>query len=685
MILPDYPIKNKDEDKLRRLPLAIKVADLFKNFESKESFVVGIEGVWGSGKTSFINLILNEFTDNDSVIFVNFNPWNFSGQNELINDFFLTLNSALKKESGLKSLSKILGSYTSKLQFSYSPAINTPIGSFSFGLPGRNGTTLQEEREKIDNQLKLLTKKIIVIIDDIDRLDADETQLIMKLVKMTANFPNTIFLLAYDRERVANKIDSKGWSGEEYLKKIVQVSFTLPEPDRQELQAILFEDLDKSIEKIYGEVKLEGENEKRWNEILYVGFLKLFRTIRDIKRYVGALRLNWSIVGKDDVNIVDFIVIEAIRVCYPKFYSAVGSDKRLFTEMRGYSGFSDKDMSARKAKYEEILGYVTENKKEIDAICKILFPQLENNGYYSAESSKSWRKDLRICSDEKFPFYFQLGVPKGAVSEIDVKALIKKLNKKEDFSKTILKFAKEKRLRQVLSKLLDYVDDFSKNQTKNLISTLWDLEKEIHEKRNAVFDFEDVETQTWRLVYHSTKASVPKNKRKVFFEGILKKCKTVYYPAHFISILLDEHKKDGKTVEPLLDEAEAQTLSKILLKRIKKMASDGTLALEENLAFFLFRWKEWENEDVVKNFIKESITTKEGLVNFLKAFVIQILSTGGNYKKLDKKAIALLYPLEEVEKAVNQITDIDMKSFNEKGREAVNYFKNPVKDHWGEN
>ncbi len=49
MVMSDYPIENKDEDKLRRAPLAKKVAELIAGFKGKESFVIGIEGVWGAG------------------------------------------------------------------------------------------------------------------------------------------------------------------------------------------------------------------------------------------------------------------------------------------------------------------------------------------------------------------------------------------------------------------------------------------------------------------------------------------------------------------------------------------------------------------------------------------------------------------------------------------------------------
>lgn len=220
--MPDYPIESRGADKLRRAPLASKVATLIASFHGKESFVVGIEGEWGAGKTSFINLVKQELKDNADVVTVNFNPWNFAGENELIADFFTSLTEALTGQGDQRDLTRTIRSYTSRLQVSVSPSFSLFGASVKFGEVWRSGSgTLQSERQKIDGALRELRSKILVVIDDTDRLDAAETRLIMKLVKMTANFPNTVFLLAYDRARVASKLNGEGWSGDEYLKKRV--------------------------------------------------------------------------------------------------------------------------------------------------------------------------------------------------------------------------------------------------------------------------------------------------------------------------------------------------------------------------------------------------------------------------------------------------------------------------------
>lgn len=685
MILPDYPIENSDADKLRRAPLAVKVAELIKSFKGKESFVIGIEGIWGSGKTSFINLALNGLRGNTNTIIVHFNPWNFAGQNELIADFFATLYSAIKDEEGTRDLTKTLRSYASKLQISFKPSVTLFGTGISLGeVWGKKEKTLQEERKSIDKRLKKLTKKIVIIVDDIDRLDAEETQLIMKLVKMTANFPNTVFLLAYDRDQVAEKLGNKN-IGEEYLKKIIQVSFTLPQPDELGLRKILFADLDNTIEDIYGKVELEGENEKRWGSIVYAGFPNLFLTIRDIKRYISSLRLNWSIVGKNEVNIVDFIAIEAIRVIAPQFYSAISSNKSLFTETDSLSpSLRGKGKEARQEQYKELLEKIQEDVRDtVDKICKELFPQIGTMGY-GHEWQQLWRKEQRICATERFPFYFQLGVPEGAVSETEIENVITMI-KKGAFKDSVLDFSADDRLRPMLSKLLDYLDKLSEKQAKDFIITLWSLEQDIVDERRGGFDIDDVETQMMRLAYHSIKNCVPKSKRGAFLKDIAQNSTTLYPPTHFISILKQEHEKSSKSVEGrLVSEKDLNKPEAILLKRIKESAKENKLADEEHFAFFLYRWKKWENENAPKKYVKDLIKTTGGIVALLKGFMGKVYSSNGNYYRIDRKGLFQLIPQSTLDSLVEKITDEELKNMGDNEKKAVELYKNPPKDdNWG--
>ena len=200
MISSDTPIEDSSQDLLNRKPLSKKVASLIKDFKGKESFVIGIEGEWGSGKTSFVNLVKEELIDNEEIVLIDFNPWNFSNQDEIIKDFFLNLSNKLEHR-GIKVGKKIL-SYSKRL-LSFGLSITslletkTTISSKIKELINKDKKikSLNEERLSLNKDLEKINKKIVIFIDDIDRLDAEETRLIMKLVKMTANFPNILFIL----------------------------------------------------------------------------------------------------------------------------------------------------------------------------------------------------------------------------------------------------------------------------------------------------------------------------------------------------------------------------------------------------------------------------------------------------------------------------------------------------------
>ena len=110
---PDKPISKEEEDLLGRYPLATRIADMINNLgdDYKHSIVIGIEGEWGAGKSSFIELILGRVDPkrskprdsadsnvvNERNIVIEFNPWNFSNRNELIKDFFSLIDEKLSE------------------------------------------------------------------------------------------------------------------------------------------------------------------------------------------------------------------------------------------------------------------------------------------------------------------------------------------------------------------------------------------------------------------------------------------------------------------------------------------------------------------------------------------------------------------------------------------------------------
>lgn len=693
-MIPDNPIPTKEKDLLHRYPLASRIAGMISRFKGEESLVIGIEGEWGSGKTSFVNLILEDLNSTDALI-VKFNPWNFSDQNELIKDFFNSIIDTLKQsgDKDSEARAKKISEYSSKLlkrseltiapEFSFFGFLNFKLGELR-KLGGDE--PLEKQKEAVNRLLKELGRRIIIVIDDIDRLDGHETKLIFKLVKITGNFANTIFLLAYDRSKVCERINEKGIEGEEYLKKIIQVSFTLPRPDPQDLYKILFSDIDATIkdfdEKYWDDV--------RWGNLFQAGFKNLFPTIRDIKRYISSLRLDLEIIGKDEVNPIDFLGIEAIRVFAPNAYLAIADEKRAFTTTESfYVGYDrSKDQESRKNACEEAIKKAPSGLIDtVREITKQLFPQMA--GTYGHDWQQGWRQQLRVCSEDIFDKYFALSVPSTAISEKSIKDFLATIDDIDAFTNNLKKFQEEDKLRLVLSRLLDHLDELTDQQKENLLVSIFDFAEGVKDKRRGMFDLQDIDTQTMRLGYQTLKR-VSKENRLNFFTKILQSTKSVFSPTQVVSILNQEaekYEKKESQEESLFTKDDLGSLNKICAEKVKKAASDGILAKNKNLAYILYRWKEWESEDAVKSYVAELIKTDEGVMDLLNGFVSESMSQSmGDYVarrkvKIDKKSIATFVDISEFDKKVDQI---DESKLTKEQTDIVKLYKNPPKDIFGD-
>ncbi len=674
-MMPDTPISNKENDLLHRYPLAKRIAGMIRGFKDNDSLVIGIEGEWGSGKTSFINLILEDLRPTDAVL-ITFNPWNFSDQNELIKDFFDSMIYTLKgadTQGGETKAEKLKG-YAAKLlkqsRITISPEISV-MGLFNAKLGDlrtiADEDPLEKQKETINTLLKEFGKRIVIVIDDIDRLDSYETKLIFKLVKMTANFANTIFLLAYDRGKVCQRMNENGITGEEYLKKIIQVSFALPKPDPVDLFTILSRDIDVSIEGF----DAQYWNSVRWGNLFHSGFKTVFPTIRDIKRYISGLRLDLRIIGKEEVNPIDFLGIEAIRVFAPDVYLAMADEKQTFTATDSmYIGRYSGDNSAERRNLVEHI--ITEKSppglaEAMRELVQFLFPQvagLYTNLYYGYHSQVEWRKQLQVCAQDIFDKYFLLSIPSGALSEKSLKDVLAAVDNQAALTKSLQTVQAEGKLRLVLDRLFDHLDELADEQKETLLIGIFDFCEDVEDRKQGMLDLQAIDEQTWRLGYQTLKR-VPKENRVAFLTTILHATKSVFSPTQLINALnhqTEEQNKNETRDETLLTEEELSELNKMCVDKLKSAADNGTLITNQHFYWLLLAWKELDSETVVKEYVAGLLKKTSGLLALLKGFEWDSFShTDGDRvekrtRKPNKKALAMFVDMDKLDKRIQALT-----------------------------
>lgn len=384
--LADTPIWSLREDRLGRSRFAKHLGDAILAWDS---IVIGLYGRWGLGKTSILNMVVDHIEEktknlpgDKQPLILRFNPWNFSEQNQLIRMFFHELSVLLGHKDKSKR-AKILGKKLENYARFFEPfALIPPVGSWATVIAklltavGRSSWQwgqLKEQdlaglREEINRLLKERQNRMIIVIDDIDRLNPIEIKQIFQLLKLNADFPNTIYVAAFDPEVVASALGaSYQMPGKEYLEKIVQISFDVPPIDPPRLARIFFEELNKTVVS----VPQENWDQLRWGNLYHSGLKMLLNTLRDVKRFVNGLRFDLSLV-LGEVDPVDLIGIEGIRIFAPTTYQLIAQNKDLFT---GTDRRENAD--TLRQQYEEIFLQTPEPIREaVCQICRQLFPQL---------------------------------------------------------------------------------------------------------------------------------------------------------------------------------------------------------------------------------------------------------------------------------------------------------------------
>ena len=367
----DKPIEKADEDLLGRSDFAKQFGKSIREYNSKDGLVIGLYGKWGSGKTSIINMAISEipvdeneaqkaekekwysrvnkrikkiFTSqkteedqNHNPIIIRFSPWNYSDKNNLISLFFYELKNKLgvaKDEENKEKIGKAISQYSDIIDvLSFVPVAGPAIApilktiSKSKGAKLMQAPSLNDAKEKLCEALEDFNHKIIVFIDDIDRLTTPQIKDIFQLVKQVGDFPNIIYVLTMDREIVCDALsECNDIYGYEYLKKIVQVSFEVPEIDKSLLPEILKDRLSRIIHKNDCEEKFENNN--YFETVLENCVNPYIKNIRDINRLLNSFQFKYGALC-EETSFVDLLAITAIEIFEPKLYEWIFNNKDL--------------------------------------------------------------------------------------------------------------------------------------------------------------------------------------------------------------------------------------------------------------------------------------------------------------------------------------------------------------------
>ncbi len=441
-ISSDKPIALKEEDKFQRYNFSQRIAKTIIERENEDCIVIGIYGAWGEGKTSVINFIETELKQAEEVIIIKFNPWRYNDENSLLLQFFQKLATSLN--SNLKTKKEKAG----ELLHKYGKLLKIDIPFI-----GNIGETIQSAGEllsevdveilksRISEIIKENKSKIVVFIDDIDRLEKTEIHSIFRLVKLTADFSNTTYVLSFDEIMVSSAIgerfgEGNQKAGQSFLEKIIQVPLKIPVAQPDALKQFCFELIDKSLKS--SNISISESDVRRFVSAFTDSILMKLDTPRLAVRYGNTLSFSLPLLD-GEVNIVDLMLIEAVKIFFPSFYDFIKNNSEFFIGIysdRYSHGKDNEKIKLIKDHFETLSKELSKRQsKGIQNLLEELFPKLEeafHNRSYTSGTEQEWFKNKRIVSPKYFNRYFSYAVIKGEVSDVAFQNMISSVTNQEE-------------------------------------------------------------------------------------------------------------------------------------------------------------------------------------------------------------------------------------------------------------
>lgn len=415
----DWPIERMSDDLFDRAPFARQIAKIVATRRDPSSLVIGLYGPWGDGKTSTLSMIKEALGSNPEVIGMDYNPWFYGASTEaLTRSFFGSIQSKLETTGffSRENIGELLANYGKSI-----PYAGDAIGRF-----GEVITTeaLTETRDKLGFILRKHGKKVVIFIDDIDRLDRSDIQTLFKLVRLSGGFDHTTYVLAFDDGVVADALgeaygSSGSVAGRRFLEKIVQVPLHLPPAKPEKLRELMFAACDRVLAQSEYEFE-EGEGSELGNALAST-FVHALKTPRQVKLFENAISFAVPLL-KGEVRVIEQIQTEALRVFYPSVYDVVRKNPEILLRAR------EQDRDEQRPSPIDIAIQSIEGDEEKIAVRDLLvglFPRFGTMGY-GHDWERSWSEQKRICSRDYFQRYFTYAVPTGDISDLLIDDLVER-------------------------------------------------------------------------------------------------------------------------------------------------------------------------------------------------------------------------------------------------------------------
>lgn len=669
---PDPPIELPGQDRLGRRHFTEALAKAIRNWHRNESLVIGLFGGWGSGKSSIKNLVVHSLCHRrqSTPLIIHFNPWLVSRQEQLVEAFFREISIAIsrpipgqsEKESAerlakLATYFSMFGTATehtmdvlaiagvpgAAVGAKIAKGLNNASERAKKGAEAQKGLaeaatkTLSELKEELRKSLSERKDPILVIVDDIDRLTNDEICLLFRLIKANADFPKFVYLLLCDRLFVTSALESLAPKrGAEFLEKIVQIGFDLPEPNWDDLVKIAWAEWD-SLSKSSPDAARRTEL-IRWNRVMLLSRPYL-RHIRAVRRWMNAVRFSFGFFKKGrgfDANPEDFLALELLRLHEPALYERLSCSKTELTRPRLDLLYQRKGAEGTRAAVKaSILETVEENRRgNAEHLADWLFPNAAWSSF--ATDSSALLRELRVADARCFDRYFNFIINKETLSRAEIQNAIAATAAAQIFASLI----RRELARGRLSVLFDHLSAHSADLCPNaaaILDGMFEVGDELPDQK-WIFGGSGLQEEATHFLI-ALVSNIPEiATRSSLLRATIARATGIMLPV-FVSLyeISAAYRKITSEDSRLTPDERLPELKAALLAKIREFKDTPIFRDAEQIGAALAAWRFCGGASEAGDWMREQLRTPKGTLQMLKS-AAGVMVSGGTHEYISVDA-----------------------------------------------
>jgi len=700
----DRALSSGDEDKLGFREIARRISMSLIDRASEDGLVIGLEGAWGSGKSSLLFLVSDELQRLPEAIrptVINFRPWLIGNRDALISSLFGELSKQLDQValntgdatpvtvSKAKEASKALRSFMTGMSkagalvefagkatgFGILEMAGEGLKAAGEATGDESAPQLSDLKDRLVTALRELGHRFVITIDDVDRLEPAEVIEILRLVRSVVDLPNVIHLLCYDSDILAHSIEKAASvrSGHAYLEKIIQLTIMVPKPEAMQLRQWFSDELYK-----IARTKDEDELSRLKQVVDYEGGRQL-KTPRSVVRALDAIRFFWPPLREIEADLADLVWLQLIKDGNPALYRwieeycataaliALGTarvdktenEQQLAALLATVPAGHFNDLTYRHHFAEQLPGVEIDYSKSGDVLS--IFGRVNDRNLDEAIRRK------RLASPDHYRLYFALSRPSHALSHDDFTSMWVAAEAGAYQAGALLLKLYEQSAAGSLTKadiMLERIEGSAHEvltpvQCENLLIALSQVADEAY--RRLGFDpdwISSLWTRAQDLVPVLLSRLETKRRRSVV--------KTMFGRGAAIGWLTSlfrhetfAHGRYGEKQRPqdewLFKEAELDKITALMLARYQSMSASELMACPRPISI-LFGWRQGGDEEGPRRLVATHIASDAGLIDMLESLFSTITSSNrGTFQVLRQDNIKPFMDYEDIQRRLGSL------------------------------